>query len=62
MKYPGITIGLRRASAPAAAPPPGGGKFATPPGKRLQGLGLGAMLGGVIISAGLWISRRRARS
>jgi hypothetical protein len=53
-------IGLRRASAPTAAPPPGGGRFATPPSRQLQGLGLGAMLG-VMISAGQLISRRRAR-
>ncbi len=40
--------------------PPGGGKFATPPIKKVQGFGAGAMLGLVLISAGLFISRRRA--
>jgi hypothetical protein len=55
-------IGLRRVSAPTATtPPPGGGRFATPPSRQLQGLGLGAMLGVVMISAGQLISRRRAR-
>jgi hypothetical protein len=53
-------IGLRKDSSAAPAPsPPGGGKFATPPIKKIQGFGLGALLGLVVCSAGLLISRRR---
>jgi len=54
-------IGLRKDSGSAPSAPPGGGKFATPPIKKIQGFGFGAMLGLVVISAGLLISRRRAR-
>jgi len=53
-------IGLKRGGAPGAAPP-GGGKFATPPIKRLQGIGLIALLG--LLGAGAaWLTRRRSRS
>jgi hypothetical protein len=51
-------INLKKDSAPA---PAGGGKFATPPIKKLQGFGFGALLGIVSISAGLLLSRRRTR-
>jgi hypothetical protein len=51
-------IGLKKDSVPA---PGGGGKFATPPIKKLQGLGFGVMLGIVLVSAGFLISRRRTR-
>jgi len=54
-------IGLRR-DAGAGAAPPGGGKFATPPGKKAQSLGFGALLGATLVAAGLLINRRRARS
>jgi hypothetical protein len=55
-------IKLKKADGPATAPSsPGGGKFATPPIKKVQGFGFGAMLGLVAISGGLLISRRRAR-
>ena len=55
-------INLKKDSASAPSPsPPGGGKFATPPSKKVQGFGFGAMLGLVAISAGLLISRRRTR-
>jgi hypothetical protein len=52
-------IGLKKEGA--APTPAGGGKFATPPIKKLQGFGLGAMLGLIAISAGLLIRRRRTR-
>jgi hypothetical protein len=53
-------IGLKKDSVSAPSPSPsGGGKFATPPIKKVQGFGFGAMLGLVAISAGLLISRRR---
>jgi len=51
-------IGLKKDSVSAPPAPPGGGKFATPPIKKIQGFGFGAMLGLVMISAGLLISRR----
>jgi hypothetical protein len=57
-------INLRKADAPSPSSPsspPGGGKFATPPEKKIQGFGFGAMLGLVAISAGLLINRRRTR-
>jgi hypothetical protein len=47
-------IGLKKDGGSA---PPGGGKFATPPIKKVQGFGFGAMLGLVLISAGLLIRR-----
>ncbi|MBC7973737.1 MAG: DUF2330 domain-containing protein [Myxococcales bacterium] len=50
-------IGLKKKAAPSAAP--GGGKFATPPIKRVQGFGVGALLGLVVIQTGLWIGRRK---
>jgi hypothetical protein len=46
-------IGLKKDAAPGG----GGGKFATPPIRRFQGLGLGALLGVLIIA----IARRRSR-
>jgi hypothetical protein len=52
-------IGLKKDSTSA---PPGGGKFATPPIKKVQGLGAGAMLGIAAIGAGLLISRRGRRT
>jgi hypothetical protein len=52
-------IGLKKDSASA---PPGGGKFATPPIKKVQGLGFGALLGIAAIGAGLLISRRGRRT
>jgi hypothetical protein len=54
-------IHLKKDRAAAPAPPPGGGQFATPPIRKLQGLGFGALLGLVAISAGLLIGRRRTR-
>ncbi len=51
-------IGLRKDGGSAPSTPSGGGKFATPPIKKIQGFGFGAMLGLVLISAGLLISRR----
>jgi hypothetical protein len=51
-------IGLKR-GGPATAP--GGGKFATPPIKRLQGLGLVGLLGVLGACAALAV-RRRSRS
>jgi len=54
-------IGLKKdASSSSSSPPSSGGKFATPPIKRLQGLGLGALLGVVLIAMTGWL-RRRAR-
>jgi hypothetical protein len=53
-------IGLKRAGAPGAAPP-GGGKFATPPIKRLQGLGLLGLVG-LLGAAAAFLVRRRSRS
>jgi hypothetical protein len=53
-------IGLKRGGAPGAAQP-GGGKFATPPIKRVQGIGLIALLGLLGASAALLV-RRRSRS
>ena len=55
-------INLKKDSAASPAPQPGGGgKFATPPGKKVQGFGFGALLGIVLISGGLLIGRRRSR-
>jgi len=51
-------IGLRKDSVSA---PTSGGKFATPPIKKVQGFGFGVMLGIVVVSAGLLISRRTKR-
>ncbi|HEU4730998.1 MAG TPA: DUF2330 domain-containing protein [Kofleriaceae bacterium] len=51
-------IGLPRDGSPAPAPP-GGGKFATPPDRHLQGLGLGSLLA-IAVGGGLLL-RRRAR-
>jgi hypothetical protein len=51
-------INLKKDSASA---PPGGGKFATPPIKKVQGFGAGAMLGLVALSLGLLIRRRAKR-
>ena len=53
-------IGLKRGSAPGAAQP-GGGKFATPPIKRLQGIGLIALLG-LLGACAAFAVRRRSRS
>ena len=52
-------IGLKKDSGAAPSTPSGGGKFATPPIKKVQGLGAGAMLGLVALSLGLLIRRRR---
>jgi len=49
-------IGLKK---DAGASP--GGKFATPPIRKVQGLGAGALLGLIAIAIGMAISRRRAR-
>jgi hypothetical protein len=49
-------INLKKSADNAPAP---GGKFATPPGKKVQGLGLGAVLGLAGLGAGLLIRRRR---
>jgi hypothetical protein len=49
-------IGLKRGGAAA----PGGGKFATPPIRKLQGLGLGALLGLVAVYL-TFVVRRRSR-
>jgi hypothetical protein len=54
-------IGLKKDSSGAAPAPPGGGKFATPPIKKFQGFGFGALLGLGLVGAGLAIHRRRAR-
>ncbi len=54
-------IGLRKDSSGAAPAPPGSGKFATPPIKKFQGFGFGALLGLGLVGAGLAIHRRRAR-
>jgi hypothetical protein len=54
-------INLKKDSAAVPAPQTGGGKFATPPSRKVQGFGFGALLGIVAISAGLLISRRRTR-
>jgi hypothetical protein len=51
-------IGLRKAGG---APPPGGGKFATPPIKHLQGLGLGVISTLMIAFAGFRLLRRGRR-
>jgi hypothetical protein len=53
-------IGLRKA-APSSAPPSGGGKFATPPIKKLEGFGFGALVGLFAIGAG-WLLNRRKRA
>jgi hypothetical protein len=53
-------IGLKRGGAPGAAQP-GGGKFATPPIKRLQGLGLVGLLG-LLGACAAFLVRRRSRS
>ncbi|MBL9015517.1 MAG: DUF2330 domain-containing protein [Myxococcales bacterium] len=53
-------IGLRRAATPAPAPAPPGTKFATPPGTKAMGFGLGASAALVLIAAGLLIGRRKA--
>ncbi|TMQ10945.1 MAG: DUF2330 domain-containing protein [Deltaproteobacteria bacterium] len=45
-------IGLKRGSAP------GGGKFATPPIKKLQGLGLAGLLGALAVLLVFWRRRR----
>ncbi|HEX4418358.1 MAG TPA: DUF2330 domain-containing protein [Kofleriaceae bacterium] len=53
-------IGVRKESSAGAAPaPPGGGKFATPPIRRIQGFGFGALLGLVLIAGGVLLRRRR---
>jgi hypothetical protein len=49
-------IGLKRAGGADGSP--GGGKFATPPVRRLQGLGLGALLGLLGLSAAFAVRRR----
>jgi hypothetical protein len=52
-------IGLKRAGGTA---PPGGGKFATPPpGKRIQGLGLGVISGLMVALAAILLRRRSRR-
>jgi hypothetical protein len=53
-------IGLKKDSA-ATPPPPGGGKFATPPIKKVQSFGFGALLGLALCAAGFAIGRRRTR-
>ena len=50
-------IGLKR----TGTAPPGGGKFATPPGKKLQSLGLGALGLLVLVGAAGIILLRRGR-
>jgi len=52
-------IGLKKDSSSAS--PTGGGKFATPPIRKLQGLGFGALLGLVLVGAGLVLRRRNRR-
>jgi len=52
-------IGLKKIAAPGDAAPPAGGKFATPPDRKLQGLGLGAVL--ALVALGLGRSIRRVR-
>jgi hypothetical protein len=49
-------IGLKRGSAQ-----PGSGKFATPPVKRLQGIGVVALLG-LLGACAAFVVRRRSRS
>jgi hypothetical protein len=53
-------IGLRKSTS-AAPVPPGGGKFATPPIKKVQSLGFGALLGVVLLGLGAVLRRRRTR-
>ena len=50
-------IGVRRGAA-AAAPPPGA-RFATPPGVKAQGLGLGALIGLALLALARLATRRR---
>ncbi|HEY0481446.1 MAG TPA: hypothetical protein VGD37_28215 [Kofleriaceae bacterium] len=50
-------IGVQRAGKAPPEPPPGGRKFATPPGKKLQGLGFG-VFGLVLLGAVLLVCRR----
>jgi hypothetical protein len=50
-------IGLKKDSP--APLPTGGGKFATPPIRKLQGFGFGALLGLVLVGAGLVLRRTR---
>jgi hypothetical protein len=50
-------INLKKSDASQV--PAGGGKFATPPPRRIQGLGLGALIGALAIAGGLWLGRRR---
>jgi hypothetical protein len=53
-------IGLKRDQAPSAAPtPPSGTKFATPPGTKAMGFGLGASAGLMLIALLLLIARRK---
>jgi len=51
-------IGLKRTAGEA---PPGGGKFATPPIRKLEGLGLGAIAGLGAVCAGFLLRRRSRR-
>jgi hypothetical protein len=53
-------IGLKKSGGAAPSPPPGGGKFATPPIKKLQGLGLGAL--GLVLAGAAILWYRRGRS
>jgi hypothetical protein len=53
-------IGLKRAgAAPQPAPAPNGTKFATPPGTKAMGFGLGVSAAFMLIALGLLVARRK---
>jgi hypothetical protein len=54
-------IGYKKSSSarPARAPAPGGTKFATPPGTKAMGFGIGAIGGMVLLGLGMLVMRRK---
>nr|MBA3454982.1 hypothetical protein [Deltaproteobacteria bacterium] len=52
-------IGYKKSSAKKPAPAPGGAKFATPPGTKAMGFGIGAIGGMVLLGLGMMMLRRK---